>query len=846
MKKHLKTLGMFILFHVLFGFTNAQVEVDYVKLVSRADITYNKPVNRSEEGLPIGNGRMGTLVWTTPTSLKFQVNRVDVFGNNTASNNFYERNTDYCGGTAMVDIDMVKFGDDVFTDNTFNQHLSCYDGVVATEGKGIKTKSLVWNENDVMAIQIDDQREIPATISAKLRMLRPAIARMGNHRAISKLAIDGNKIILTQEFREDDYYCASAAVAVISGRDAKAILDNENEVSLNAQAGKGQLTVFIASAASFNPDEDVVASATKQVEAALTKGFDGIYVSNQKWWKDYWDRSFVYMHSADGEADFIEKHYTYFMYVMGSASLGKLPPKFNGMLWTTGGDARKWGSLYWGANQSCLYNGLFPANRMELLDPMFKFYTGMYPSLEVAAKQQWGSKGIYIPETVGIGGLPEMPESIAAEMRDLYLLKKPWNQRSDSFFNYAATKMSFLSRWNWKKDDKWEKGKWLFTDKGGGAFGHVTHIFSRGAKIAYQYWQRYEYTRDVEWLRKEAYPMIKGMAEFYRNFPNVKKEKDGKYHIYHVNDNESVWGGHNTVEEISSMMGIFPVLIKASEILNVDTDMRPIWKEFLSNLSPLVKNTDYSEVKSGAPVIWVRALPPIVQGDGARRPDPNTMPVWFFDLCNLNSDNPEALKIANSTFDAYFPNGINEKTPVYELSKLPVTGTVLGRKEATKYLIPNHIRTAEIQPLSNRMTLREGYQTTSVQRLGRVADALHSALCQSSPSWPGKDPIIRLFPSWPEDWEGAFTLYCRGNFLVTSSYKGGRTEFVKILSQSGEPCTVSNPWPGKKVTLYRNNKKQKELQGDMLKFTTTTGETFILVAEGTSPDKFKSTLPRSN
>ena len=42
-------------------------------VVSRADLLYNAPVARSEEGIPIGNGRMGTLVWTTPSALKFQL-----------------------------------------------------------------------------------------------------------------------------------------------------------------------------------------------------------------------------------------------------------------------------------------------------------------------------------------------------------------------------------------------------------------------------------------------------------------------------------------------------------------------------------------------------------------------------------------------------------------------------------------------------------------------------------------------------------------------------------------------------------------------------------------------------
>ncbi len=105
------------------------------------------------------------------------------------------------------------------------------------------------------------------------------------------------------------------------------------------------------------------------------------------------------------------------------------------------------------------------------------------------------------------------------------------------------------------------------------------------------------------------------------------------------------------------------------------------------------------------PEHFVRSLQPVVQGPGSGRPDPNTMPVWFFDLCNPVAGNTDMVKIANSTFDSYSPDGINKSSRVYVLSKLAVTGTMMGRKDATRYLIPNQIRTAEIETMSNRMTL---------------------------------------------------------------------------------------------------------------------------------------------
>lgn len=379
--------------------------------------------------------------------------------------------------------------------------------------------------------------------------------------------------------------------------------------------------------------------------------------------------------------------------------------------------------------------------------------------------------------------------------------------------------MPFNSRWNWKQDEGWKDGNWHFSDKGGGPFGHVTHIFSRGAKIAYQYWLYYEYTQDKRWLRERAYPMLKGVAEFYRNFPHLKKENDGKYHIRHVNDNESVWDGHNTVEEIASMMGILPVAMRAAEILDVDIDLREQWNETLVNLSPLPLSSAHPEL-SGKPVTFVRSLLPVLKGPASRIPDPNTMPVWFFDLYTLESANQEMMQIAQNTFDAYFPTGINKDSPVYVLSKLPVTGAQLGRADATRYLIPNQIETGETEILRNRMDLREGFQTTGVQRLGRAADALHNALCQSIPASPGKNPVIHLFPAWPKEWDAHFSLLARGNFIVTSSIDQGKIEFIEIKSNSGSECNLRNPWENGKVTIYKNKRKILETTDRLISIPT--------------------------
>ncbi len=40
-------------------------------------------------------------------------------------------------------------------------------------------------------------------------------------------------------------------------------------------------------------------------------------------------------------------------------------------------------------------------------------YSGMYDNCATAARQQWGSQGMYIPETTYFDGLEKLPDEIA-------------------------------------------------------------------------------------------------------------------------------------------------------------------------------------------------------------------------------------------------------------------------------------------------------------------------------------------------------------------------------------------------------------------------------------------------
>ena len=91
--------------------------------------------------------------------------------------------------------------------------------------------------------------------------------------------------------------------------------------------------------------------------------------------------------------------------------------------------------------------------------------------------------------------------------------------------------------------------------------------------------------------------------------------------------------------------------------------------------------------------------------------------------------------------------------------------------------------------------------------------------------------MLRLFHTWPKEWDAEFTLLARGAFLVSATQKGGNVGAVEIVSQAGSGCELENPWsPDAIVTLTRDGKTAETLRGARLKFSTRKGERIVLAS----------------
>ena len=245
-------------------------------IVSRADLIYTKPVARSEEGIPIGNGRMSTLVWTSPSALKFQINRVDI---------------------QPIDLDLAGSGAGVFTVDGTHQRLSVYEGLLDVKAAGVNVRMLAWHERDVIAIEVDDRRTVPEPIQIDLR-LRSATDRTRDHIATSQIAARDGRILLTQNFQEGAHRASAVAIALL-GRRTLTRVASETDVRIVSPAERGRVVILIASAATLDAGQDAAAAALSNLDAAAAKSFDDLAGDTAEWWHDFWQHSTIALNSVD-------------------------------------------------------------------------------------------------------------------------------------------------------------------------------------------------------------------------------------------------------------------------------------------------------------------------------------------------------------------------------------------------------------------------------------------------------------------------------------------------------------------------------------------------------------------
>lgn len=824
-------------------------DVDYRALIGRADLIYDRPVDHPVQGQPIGNGRTGTMVWTTPGAIHLQINRSDLFSVNKSHAGDYSDPADYCSACAQVTIEVggAPFAADA---QQFSQRLSLYEAECTIHGDGVSARCFVAAAKDlsepadVLVVEIGDERADPQPLRMVLSMWRAPEVRTGDHLAAYAFTehsstADGesdDRLTLTQQFSEGDHYCASAVSAHGDGARLEAAGASPGRRTLVLPAANGIRTLFLSSAVSWSGDQDVGRKALTEVDSARSEGLPALRARHFRWWADFWERTFLHLHSEDGLADFMERVRTLHLYYMASSSRGTFPPKWNGSIFTTNGDKRNWGAQFWVWTMEMHYYALMGADADDLCEPFFRMYASQMDACRTAAAQRWGVAGTFYPETSPFDGPVVLPDKLADEFRAVFLGHKPAEAlptRLRELCRYEHHLLTQLYPLQGRTDSRccW-----------------ISHLATTACELALLAWWRYRHSGDSDWLRNAAYPLLRDTVEFYRGL--AVRGEDGRLHLHELNQHEDFWGADDGIWDLAAIRGAAPIAIAVAETLDTDAALRRAWQGMLDDLTPYPMGSDpQAQALTGgvlADDLWAAGRLGLI--DGQQNPEDVWLaPVFPFEDWTLETRHPATDAIVQKLLDlAPRMGSILRGDACNTAIRTPIAAVRAGRGDELPAILATYY--AAFGALENGWSLFEGHgeienQAHSIEPLGCISFLLQEGVLQAASARPGQPEIISLFPAWPEEWDASFRLLTRGGFVVSSAMHEGEVKAVEIESRRGEVCRLRNPW-GMACTLSEAGGVEQELEGELLRFETEAGGRYRLwPAGGTAPEPTRIATP---
>jgi len=289
---------------------------------------------------------------------------------------------------------------------------------------------------------------------------------------------------------------------------------------------------------------------------------------------------------------------------------------------------------------------------------------------------------------------------------------------------------------------------------------------------ANQYWQRYLYTLDRDWLAAVGYPVLRDCALFYLD--TMAKGDDGLYHYFPSNQGEDGFTGNpkdytDRGQVMRHLRYCLRSAIAASEVLGTDEELRAQWRDRLGNAAG--DDGQPPEKLEGLARHFAEANPPEF---GPGRPftqpeDPGDATPW-----------PGADSWLDLWYAGQYPM---IAVPSLRAGAVPPHRAYEGlRRIVERWQHPNGLVWA--MAIANY-----GHAGAWTETLG-VCAPLQEMLLQS---YGG---VLRLFPAWPLDVPAEVgTFRAEGAFLVSASCSAGGIGPVDVLSQRGGACRLYPPWP---------------------------------------------------
>lgn len=476
------------------------------------------------------------------------------------------------------------------------------------------------------------------------------------------------------------------------------------------------------------------------------------------WWDDMWKRSYV----ETGDS-LLDRHYLSSIYLLASA-YNRHSPVCGGMygVWNMADNMMYHGDIHLNYNsQGGLYS-VFSAGRPELALPYFGSMERLMPEGRRRAREDMGNvhpslkgrscRGILFPvSALGIG--------------EFYC--QYWQQTVNAPFNVP--------------------------------------LFS---------WY-YEYTGDIDFLRRHAYPYLRECGDFYEDYIRREELPDGG-HRYCITTgaHEGSWD-QNPSSDLAFVELTFRLLLRYSRILDTDADRRALWEDIVGHMPAYRTIMPTREPNEGLPVFAKNEA-----GWDLPNHAIQLHPVYPCELINLRSDK-RLVETARNTLHYY---EVSQRGFTHCMNELGLSAFVMGARlgYAPELLIENMKELiARARP---NFLITDGHHCLEKTA---VVETLNSMMLQSV------DSVLYLFPDWIKKPASFRRLRAKGAFLVSADYDGKAVGSLLIHSEKGGPCLLRSPWPGRRPTVVQGSRRitATETESGVFRFETQPGKTYEICPE---------------
>ena len=730
------------------------------EIVSKYSAIFTKPPREvpsfhEVDGPITGNGDIGLTVSGLPDKQRFWISKNDFWK---SGPDIKQSGPSLIGGID-IEIDDLK-------NASYKVEQILYEPVIlsefSTENNKVNISAMVLATENLIVLEISANKS-PVQVQVNLWV-------KDGYGSKTESGIENNVTWVTRKFNGENLLYPSEASIAIS---TPGIQKNSFMVE------PGKTVKIVASVVTNNESEIYREIAIEKVAKADQQILDKLLAGHNKWWREFWAKSFVEI-----EDKLLEKYYYASHYMMACCSRNvNFPPGLYGN-WTTM-DRLAWsGDIHLNYNHEAPYWALYSSNRVEITDP---YDAPLLDHLEVFkkdAKKYLNKNGVYASVAIG-------PKGHAIKFSDLAGLEKAYQKLGSKNLESIAGQPEFLGQ------------------KSNAIFAAMNMVL------------RYHYTYDIEYLRK-IYPYMLSVADFWEDYLRFENGRyvdydDSYYEVgpWQGREWEKGYGDFNPISSLGFLRIFFSAMTEMSKELNVDADRQPKWEHILANLSALPTVTEKGRIRFRA-----------CEGGGGSAKDITGLDwimmhglVYPATNIGLSSDIDQlnmVLDDMNNWHDSIWIDHGNAFQTIFigaaRVGYNPDSLMAKARRKIEKYTYPNlHISAGG-----------GGVETCS-----GIPGMINEMMLQSHKG------VIRIFPVFPSNQKASFyRLRTFGAFLVSSKIENEIVRYIILESEKGKNCTIVNPWSNKKITLYRDGKIAETITGNIITFATKAGELITIVPEG--------------